>query len=61
MRLKIIDLSLKDVAISHPAPLQLIDLNTTRNKGMYVMFQNKIPQGNGAFCIGIIVMCTFVF
>lgn len=55
MGLKIIDLSLKDVAISHPTPLQLIDLNTTRNQEMYVMFQNKILQGNGALCVGITV------
>lgn len=50
MRLKIIDLSLKNVVTSHPAPLQLIDLDSTRNQEMYVNVQNKSLQGNGAVC-----------
>lgn len=50
MRLKMIDLSLKNVATSHPVPLQLIDLDSTRNQEMYVNTQNKPLQGNGAVC-----------
>lgn len=52
MRLKIIDLSLKNVAISHlGAPLRLIDPNATRNQEMYVVFQTAILRGNGALAL----------
>lgn len=48
MRLKIIDVSLKNVAISHPDPLQMIDLNTSRTWQMCAVFQRKILQVSGA-------------